>query len=85
LDALIAAYEMQPAVIVMDLSMPVLDGIEATRLIKATEGIRHAEVIAHTGNPPLSDASVQGWFEAVVQKPSPPDVVLAAVQSMASA
>ena len=35
LEALIAAYEMRPGVIVMDVSMPVLDGIEATRLIKA--------------------------------------------------
>src|SRR5689334_13138572 len=37
LEAFLAAYEMRPAVIVMDLSMPVLDGIDATRLIKAVE------------------------------------------------
>jgi len=35
-EALIAAHEMRPAVIVMDVTMGVLDGIEATRLIKAT-------------------------------------------------
>ena len=85
LDALIAAYEMQPAVIVMDLTMPVLDGIEATRLIKSTEGIRHAKVIAHTGNPSLPDLLVQQFFTAVVPKPSPPAVVLAAVQNAAAA
>ena len=28
-EALFAAYEMQPAVIVMDMKMPLLDGIEA--------------------------------------------------------
>ena len=35
LEALLAAYDLQPAVIVMDLMMPVLDGLEAARLIKA--------------------------------------------------
>jgi CheY-like chemotaxis protein len=83
LDALLTAYEMRPEVIVMDLTMPVLDGIEATRLIKATEAIRQSRVIAHTGNasipPPL-----EPWFVAVVTKPSPPDVVLAAVRDAAS-
>ena len=40
-----------PGVIVMDVSMPVLDGIEATRLIKAVDVTREARVIAYTGSP----------------------------------
>jgi two-component system, cell cycle response regulator DivK len=83
LDALIAAYEMQPAVIVMDITMPVLDGVEATRLIKATEATRHARVIAHTATPPLSDALAQRLFVAVLPKPSTPDLVLATVRNVA--
>ena len=65
LEALLAAYEMKPAVIVMDVTMPVLDGIEATRLIKATEGIRESKVIAHTGN-----ASIPALARAVVRRRS---------------
>jgi len=83
LEALIAAYEMRPAVIVMDVSMPVLDGIEATRLIKAIEATRDARVIAHTGNPPRDDSLTGTLFAAVLQKPATPDAVLATVQRVA--
>jgi CheY-like chemotaxis protein len=83
LEGLLIAYEMRPDVIVMDLSMPVLNGLEATRLIKATQATRQSRVIAYTGNgaipPPL-----ERWFAAIVSKPSPPDVVLAAVQNAVS-
>ena len=40
-----AAFE-QPALIIMDLSLPVLDGWEATRQIKAARETRHIPVIA---------------------------------------
>jgi len=84
LEALLAAYEMRPAVIVMDLTMPVLDGIEATRLIKAAEATRHARVIAYTGNGGLGDSPSQKLFAAVLHKPTTPAVVLATVQHVAS-
>ena len=84
LEALLAAYEMHPTVILMDMTMPVLDGIAATRLIKATEAIRHAHVIAHTGNPSFPDTLVQRLFAAVLMKPTTPDIVLAAVRNVAS-
>jgi two-component system cell cycle response regulator DivK len=82
LEALLTAYEMRPDVIVMDLTMPVLDGIEATRLIKASEATRQSRVIAHTGNGSIP-TPLEPWFVAVVSKPSPPDVVLAAVRDAA--
>jgi len=84
LEGLLIAYEMRPDVIVMDLTMPVLNGLEATRLIKATQATRESRVIAYTGHgsipPPL-----ERWFVSIVSKPSPPDVVLAAVQNAVSA
>jgi CheY-like chemotaxis protein len=83
LEGLLTAYEMRPDVIVMDLTMPVLNGLEATRLIKAAHATRESRVIAYTANdsipPPL-----ERWFVAIVSKPSSPDVVLAAVQNAVS-
>jgi two-component system, cell cycle response regulator DivK len=84
LEALLIAYEMRPAVIVMDVAMPVLDGIEATRLIKSTDATRRARVIAYTGNPALDDTLIQTLFAAVLQKPAAPAALLATVQHLAS-
>jgi two-component system cell cycle response regulator DivK len=84
LEALIAAYEMRPAVIVMDVTMPVLDGFEATRLIKATAATRHARVIAYTGNPTFSESHVGNLFAAVLEKPATPDIFVATVQQVVS-
>jgi CheY-like chemotaxis protein len=83
LEALIAAYEMRPGVIVMDVSMPVLDGIEATRLIKAGEATRNARVIAYTGNPSFDESPTRLLFAAVLHKPAAPHAVLATVQRVA--
>ena len=84
LDALIAAYEWQPVVIVMDITMPVLDGIEATRLIKAGKATRDARVIAHTAKPGSAAIHLQQLFDAVVPKPCMPDMLLGAVREAAS-
>jgi len=82
LEALLAAYDLQPAVIVMDLMMPVLDGMEAARLIKAIDELRNTRVIAYTARqpPPTSDL-----FTAILRKPSPPDVVVDTVKRWAVA
>jgi CheY-like chemotaxis protein len=83
LEGLLAAYEMRPGVIIMDVTMPVLDGIQATRLIKAGEATRDARVIAYTGNPSFSDSQDRTLFAAVLTKPSTPRAVLETVQQVA--
>ena len=85
LEALLTAYEMRPAVIVMDVAMPVLDGIEATRLIKAVDAIRDARVIACTGSPALVDGLAEALFVAVLLKPASPDDLVATVRQHAAA
>jgi CheY-like chemotaxis protein len=85
LEAVIAAHAMRPGVIVMDVSMPVLDGIEATRLIKASDATRDARVIAYTANAnaAIDDCPTQGLFVGVLQKPAMPAVVVATVRDAA--
>jgi len=85
LEALIAAYEMRPAVILMDLMMPVLDGAEATRLIKEVDAIRDTRIIAYTGKAPVGDDGAEKLFSAVLHKPATPDRVVALVQQYANA
>lgn len=49
------AHEHRPDLILMDLSLPVMDGWEATRQIKASEATRDIPVIALTANAMAGD------------------------------
>ena len=44
------ALEHLPDLVIMDLSLPVLDGWEATRLLKASAETEHIPVLALTAN-----------------------------------
>jgi len=47
-DAVAVATQMLPNVILMDINLPSLDGLGATRRIRETEGLRETPVIAIT-------------------------------------
>jgi CheY-like chemotaxis protein len=79
LEALLAAHSLRPTVILMDVNMPVLDGIEAARLLKAALTTRHAHVIAHTAEPDLLEGSMKALFAHVLPKPSSPADVVSSV------
>src|SRR4029079_3908927 len=60
------ALAEQPALILMDLGLPVLDGSEATRQIKAAPETKHIPVIALTSNAMTGDrekALAAGWHD----------------------
>lgn len=71
-DAVDAALRTHPDVVVMDLFMPGMDGIEATRRIKADPACQDVPVIAYTARTTPLDESEQ-LFSGVCIKPCSPD------------
>lgn len=49
------AVEQRPDLILMDLSLPVMDGWEATRLLKSTDETKHIPVIVLTAHAMAGD------------------------------
>jgi DNA-binding response OmpR family regulator len=47
-EAVTAARELKPDLILMDLMMPVMDGIEATKIVKGNEETKHIPIIMLT-------------------------------------
>jgi CheY-like chemotaxis protein len=70
LEALIAAHTEHPSVIVMDIAMPVLNGIETARLLKAAPETRGMPVIAHTASPEIGRTQGSNLFAHVLPKPA---------------
>jgi CheY-like chemotaxis protein len=81
-DAVARTSSHLPDVVLMDLSLPVVDGWEATRQLKADASTAHIPVVAltaHDGAGELERATLAGcdWF---VPKPCPPHALAAEVR-----
>jgi CheY-like chemotaxis protein len=80
LEALMLAHATKPDVVVMGVSMPVLDGIETARLLKASPSTHHVRVIAYTAWPSFYDGPLKSVFDGVLPKPSTSEALLASVR-----
>jgi two-component system cell cycle response regulator DivK len=80
LEGVIVAHYVRPSVILMDLTMPVLNGLEAARLIRASAATQDLKVIAYTARPDLFDGAVTKWFVDVILKPANPEAIVALVR-----
>lgn len=77
-DAIQKATEVQPDLILMDLWMPVVDGIEATRQLKADSRTSHVPVLAVSAqtHAPDSSTALAVGADAFLAKPCDPDRLL---------
>jgi two-component system cell cycle response regulator DivK len=75
MEALQRAVESTPDIILMDLSLPVMDGWEATRRLKADRRTASIPVVALTGHAlaGISEGAKQAGCDAFVTKPCLPE------------
>jgi two-component system cell cycle response regulator DivK len=82
-DAITRAVELQPDLILMDASMPVLDGWQATRELKANPITRHIPILAltaHAFDDARREARAVGC-DGFVTKPCLPDDLVTKVRA----
>jgi len=65
------AYDLRPDVILMDISLPGISGIDATRYLQQSEALRHIPIIAVSSDtaPQTEDRARQAGCAAFLTKP----------------
>lgn len=83
-EALQQAFSLLPDLIVMDLSLPGLDGWEATRRLKDDARTRHIPVLALTSHAleGFSEGARAAGCDGFVTKPCLPEQLVAEIRAM---
>ena len=85
-EAVEQALALKPDLILMDLSLPGMDGWEATRRLKADETTKHIPIVALTGHAlaGASEGAKKAGCDSFVTKPCLPDDLVVEVRRMLS-
>jgi CheY-like chemotaxis protein len=86
-EAVEQAFALKPDLILMDLSLPGMDGLEATRRLKADAATQHIPIVALTGHAlaGASEGARRAGCDSFVTKPCLPDDLVVEVRRMLSA
>ena len=86
-EAVAQAFALKPDLILMDLSLPGMDGWEATRQLKADTSTRHIPIVALTGHAlaGASEGARKAGCDSFVTKPCLPDDLVVEVRRMLNA
>jgi len=83
-DAVTSARELQPDVVLMDIRMPVLDGIEATRRIVCAQASTRVLILTTFGLDNYVYDALRAGASGFMLKDAPPEEIAAAVHIVAS-
>src|SRR5215470_12121897 len=81
IDAVDTAVRLLPDLILMDLSLPIMGGCEAARLLKTDERTRDIPIIALTGHLNFAELARAAGCDAFLTKPCPPERLLKEIRS----
>ena len=83
-EAVEQALALKPDLILMDLSLPGMDGWEATRRLKADDSTKHIPIVALTGLAlaGASEGARKAGCDSFVTKPCLPDDLVVEVRRM---
>lgn len=83
-EAVELTQRLKPDVVVMDLSLPVMDGWEATRRLKADDRTKHIPVIALTGHALAghSRGAQEAGCDAFLAKPCLPEKLVEKLEEL---
>jgi CheY-like chemotaxis protein len=86
-EAVEQAFKLKPDLILMDLSLPGMDGWEATRRLKADDSTKQIPIVALTGHAlaGASEGAKRAGCDSFVTKPCLPDDLVIEVRRMLSA
>jgi two-component system cell cycle response regulator DivK len=86
-EAVDQAFALKPDLILMDLSLPGMDGWEATRRLKADDRTKHIPIVALTGHAlaGASEGAKKAGCDSFVTKPCLPDDLVVEVRRMLGA
>jgi DNA-binding NarL/FixJ family response regulator len=82
-DALRLLAHTEADVVVMDIRMPIMDGVEATRRLCATEGAPRVIVLTTFDTDEDAFAALQAGASAFLLKNAPPEELLSAIRVVA--
>ena len=83
-EAVDQAFALKPDLILMDLSLPGMDGWEATSRLKADDRTKHIPIVALTGHAlaGASEGARRAGCDSFVTKPCLPDDLVVEVRRM---
>jgi CheY-like chemotaxis protein len=78
--ALESAREQRPDVVVTDIAMPGMDGLELSRRLRSSAPTRDVPIIAVSGN--ASERAREAGADIVLEKPCTPDYLLHVIEGV---